>query len=56
MPRLTALVSLVVLVTSCSRQPPPPSLDTGAASSERGVARVIVMKVEGMQRGEGGKT
>ncbi|MBI2932793.1 MAG: hypothetical protein HYY16_14190 [Planctomycetes bacterium] len=54
--RLTLFVGIAVLVTSCSKQPPPPSRNAGATSGDPSIARAVVLKVEGMQRGEGGKT
>ncbi len=54
MHRLALLMGLAVLATSCSKEASPPSPKAGAG--ERAVARAIVLKVDGMQRGAGGKT
>jgi hypothetical protein len=54
--RLRLVMSLALLVASCSKEAPPPSPSAGAPSGDPSIARVVVLKIEGMQRGEGGKT
>jgi len=45
-------VALAVLVSACSRQDAPLSRSAASVSG----ARAVVLKVDGMQRGAGGKT
>lgn len=50
-----AMTILAFLGTSCSRQSDVPA-KPGDESHKSGVDRAVVLKVDGMQRGEGGKT
>lgn len=56
MSRLALFLGLAVLVTSCSKEAPPPNRKAGTPSGEPSASPVVVLKVDGMLRGEGGKT